>query len=57
MIAMLAAASAVGLVVYGWQRSDLRRIIRDFARATHDFNGPLEPCLVRFPLDETRTIA
>jgi hypothetical protein len=52
---MLAASLVIGLMIYAWQRNDLRRIIRDFACDGHRFNGQIEPCLVRFPLDESKT--
>jgi hypothetical protein len=51
---ILAMLLALGLVVYGWHRNDLRRLTRDFARLDR-FDGALERCLVRFPLDETST--
>jgi len=40
--------------IYSIYRNDERRLKRDFA-AAHPFAGPLEPCLIRFPLGEAQT--
>jgi hypothetical protein len=55
MVALVALPLVIALMIYGWHRNDRRRIIRDFACDVHRFHGPLEPCLVRFPLDEAKT--
>jgi hypothetical protein len=47
---------AIGVIVYGWHRNDLRRLIRDYA-CKEPFHGALEACIIRFPLDEEGTDA
>lgn len=42
------------ILVYGWYRNDLRRLTRDFACKV-PFDGPLERCLIQFPVDEAST--
>jgi hypothetical protein len=49
-----AVLAVVALLFYGWYRNDLRRLTRDFARQ-QPFDGKLHACLVRFPLDDTKT--
>jgi hypothetical protein len=45
---------AVGAIAYGWYRNDLRRLVRDYS-CKEPFDGDLEHCIVRFPLDEAGT--
>src|SRR5580698_4041952 len=51
---ILAVLLVIGVLVYGRHRNDLRRLTRDFA-LQGPFDGALERCLVRFPVDETST--
>jgi hypothetical protein len=51
---ILAILLAVGAVIYGWYRNDLRRLTRDYA-CKHPFEGALEHCIARFPLDDAST--
>jgi hypothetical protein len=54
MVKVLAVLVVVGVFVYGWYRNDLRRLTRDYA-CKEPFDGALEHCIVRFPVDETGT--
>jgi hypothetical protein len=54
MLKLLPFLLVIGLMAYGWYRNDLRRLTRDFA-CIKPFNGQLQPCIVRFPTDETGT--
>jgi|SRR5580704_11937330 hypothetical protein len=54
MLKILAVLLVVGVFVYGWYRNDLRRLTRDYA-CKAPFEGALEHCIVRFPLDEMST--
>lgn len=54
MLEILAVLLVVGVFVYGWYRNDLRRLTRDYA-CKEPFDGALEHCIVRFPVDETGT--
>jgi hypothetical protein len=54
MLTITAILLAIGLVIYGWHRNDLRRLTRDFASQL-PFDGALEECLVRFSLDDAST--
>lgn len=51
---ILAIPLVVCVLIYSWHRNDLRRLTRDFARGDA-YEGPLERCLMRFPLDEAYT--
>jgi hypothetical protein len=51
---ILAILLVVGVFIYGWYRNDLRRLTRDFT-CQQSFDGTLERCIVRFPVDETST--
>jgi hypothetical protein len=51
---ILAILLAVGVVIYGWHRNDLRRLTRDYA-CKEPFAGAIARCIVRFPLDEAST--
>jgi hypothetical protein len=48
---ILAILMVVGVIVYSWYRNDLRRLTRDYA-CKGPFDGALERCIIRFPLDE-----
>lgn len=52
--ALLGALAIAALMAVGWLRNDQRCLRRDFP-CTGPFEGPLEPCLVRFPTEEGRT--
>jgi hypothetical protein len=54
MLRILAVLLVIGVFVYVWYRNDLRRLTRDFA-CKESFPGGLEPCIIRFPLDEAST--
>jgi hypothetical protein len=54
MLKNLAALLILGVFVYGWYRNDLRKLTRDYVRK-EPFDGPLEHCIVRFPVDEAGT--
>jgi hypothetical protein len=54
MLKILATLLVVGVFIYGWYRNDLRRLTRDYA-CKETFDGALQHCIVRFPLDETST--
>jgi hypothetical protein len=54
MLKILPVLLVIGLMLYGWYRNDLRRLTRDYA-CEQPFDGPLQHCVVRFPLDETGT--
>jgi hypothetical protein len=54
MFKMFAVLLVAGVFVYGWYRNDLRRLVRDYA-CKEPFDGALQHCLVRFPLDEATT--
>ena len=54
MLEILAVLLVVGVFVYCWHRSDLRRLTRDYAYK-EPFDGALEHCIVRFPVDEAGT--
>ena len=54
ILPVLLASLVVGVILYGWYRDDLRRITRDYA-CKEPFNGALQHCIVRFPLDEAGT--
>jgi hypothetical protein len=51
---ILAVLLVVGVFGYAWYRNDLRRLTRDYA-CNQPFDGALEHCIVRFPLDEAST--
>ena len=50
MLKILAVLLVVGVFVYGWYRNDLRRLTRDYA-CKQPFDGTLQHCIVRFPVD------
>jgi hypothetical protein len=54
MLKILAVLLTIGVFVYVWYRSDLRRLTRDYA-CKEAFDGALERCIVRFPVDEAGT--
>jgi hypothetical protein len=54
MLKILAVLLTSGVFVYVWYRSDLRRLTRDYA-CKEAFDGALERCIVRFPVDEAGT--
>jgi hypothetical protein len=54
MLNILAVLLVVGAFVYGWYRNDLRRLTRDYA-CKEPYDGVLEHCIVRFPVDEAGT--
>ena len=54
MLKILAVLLVVGVFVYSWYRNDLRRLARDFA-CKEPFDGTLEHCIVRFPVDDAGT--
>jgi hypothetical protein len=54
MLKILAIVSVFGVMIYFWYRNDLRRLTRDYA-CKEPFDGALEACIIRFPLDETST--
>jgi len=54
MLKILAVLLVVGVFVYGWYRNDLRRLTRDYA-CKQPFDGTLQHCIVRFPVDEMGT--
>jgi hypothetical protein len=54
MLKILAVVLIIGVFVYAWYRNDLRRLTRDYAHK-EPFDGALEHCIVRFPLDELGT--
>lgn len=54
MLKILAVVLVVVVFIYSWYRNDLRRLTRDFA-CKEPFDGALEHCIVRFPLDEAST--
>jgi hypothetical protein len=56
MLKILAILIVFGAIFYGWYRNDLRRLTRDYA-CKNPFDGPLEGCIIRFPLDEASTDA
>jgi hypothetical protein len=56
MLKILAILMAIGVIFYGWHRNDLRRLTRDYASKV-PFDGALEGCIMRFPLDEASTDA
>jgi hypothetical protein len=54
MLKILAVLLAVGVFAYSWYRNDLRRLTRDYA-SKEPFDGTLQHCIVRFPVDEMGT--
>jgi hypothetical protein len=54
MLKILAVLLIIGVFVYVWYRNDLRRLTRDYA-CEEAFDGALEHCIVRFPVDEAGT--
>lgn len=54
MLKILAVVLVAGAFFYGWYRNDLRKLTRDFA-CTGPFEGSLQHCIVRFPVDERGT--
>ena len=54
LLKILAVLLVVGVFVYGWYRNDLRRLTRDYA-CKQPFDGTLQHCIVRFPVDEMGT--
>ena len=54
MLKILAVLLVVSVFIYGWYRNDLRKLTRDYAHRA-EFGGPLEHCIVRFPVDEAGT--
>ena len=54
MLTILSVLLVIGLMLYGWYRNDLRRITRDYAWLK-SFDGVLDQCIVRFPMDEAGT--
>jgi len=54
MLEIFAILIFAGVMFYFWYRNDLRRLTRDYA-CTVSFNGDLESCIIRFPLDEAST--
>jgi hypothetical protein len=54
ILKILSLLLVFGAFIYSWYRNDLRRLTRDYACKT-PFDGGLEHCLVRFPLDEAST--
>jgi len=54
MLKILAILMVIGVIFYGWHRNDLRRLTRDYA-CNGPFDGALEECIIRFPLDEGST--
>jgi hypothetical protein len=54
MLKISAILTVVGVLIYAWHRNDLRRLTRDYAYK-ETFDGALEHCIVRFPLDEAGT--
>lgn len=56
MFKLLAIPLIIGVIVYAWYRNDLRRLTRDYA-CKGSFDGDLQRCIIRFPLDEAGTDA
>ena len=56
MLRISAILIFIGVMFYCWYRNDLRRLIRDYA-CTTPFDGALQACIIRFPLDEASTEA
>jgi hypothetical protein len=54
VLKILLIPMAIGAIFYGWYRNDLRRLTRDYA-CKEPFDGALEGCIIRFPLDEAST--
>jgi hypothetical protein len=54
MLKILAVLAVIGVFIYFWYRNDLRRLTRDYAYKI-PFDGALESCLIRFPVDELST--
>jgi hypothetical protein len=54
MLKILAVLLVVVVFVHSWYRNDLRRLTRDYA-CKEPFDGTLEHCIVRFPVDEAGT--
>jgi hypothetical protein len=54
MLEILAVLLVIGVFVYCWYRNDLRRLTRDYA-CEEPFEGSLQHCLVRFPVDDAST--
>ena len=54
MLKILAVLLTIGVFVCVWYRNDLRRLTRDYA-CKEAFDGALEHCIVRFPVDEAGT--
>jgi len=54
MLKISAILIVIGVIFYGWNRNDLRRLTRDFS-SKYPFDGALEGCIIRFPLDEAST--
>lgn len=54
MLKILSVVLVVGVFLFGWYRNDLRRLTRDYA-CNEPFEGALQHCIVRFPLDEMGT--
>ncbi len=54
MLKILAVLLIVGVFVHVWYRNDLRKLTRDYA-CKDPFDGALQHCIVRFPVDEMGT--
>lgn len=54
MLEIFAILIFAGVMFYFWYRNDLRRLTRDYS-CKAPFDGELESCVIRFPLDEAGT--
>jgi hypothetical protein len=54
MLKTLVVLIFIGVMICGWYRNDLRRLTRDYA-CNVPFDGELESCIIRFPLDDAST--
>ena len=54
MLEIVAILIFAGVMFYFWYRNDLRRLTRDYS-CKAPFDGDLESCIIRFPLDESST--
>jgi hypothetical protein len=54
MLKIIAVVLVAGALFYGWYRNDLRKLTRDYA-CKEPFEGPLQHCIIRFPVDERGT--
>ena len=54
MLKIFAVALVAGAFFLGWYRNDLRKLTRDYA-CQGAFEGPLQHCIIRFPVDERGT--